>query len=298
MKRSSRPEENHPAYRVFRAGITAEKADLDILILASQGIDTRTVNTGNLFDILVRPPQLEKARQAVRAYERENEKPACQPLPEALPLSSFKSMTAFSIMGLLTVIHILCHICQVREQAILTYGASALYILQGETYRAVTALFLHADTRHLLGNLAGMLLFAAPVMSLSGCGTGPFILLFTGTLGNLCNAWLYRTAHLSIGASTAVMGAAGLLAAYQAIRKRSFQCNTLVPIAAGAVLVGLFSHGDRTDVWAHIFGFLSGLACGILFFPLNQTLDFKYKDRLFLALSVLILLSALLAGTS
>ncbi len=180
---------------------------------------------------------------------------------------------------------------------ILKYGASALYILQGETYRAITALFLHSDIQHLVGNIVGLLIFAAPVISISGYGTGSFMLLLTGTIGNLLNAHLYQTAHLSIGASTAVMGAAGLLAAFQITQgKRPVTLNNLMPLFAGAILVALFSQGENTDVMAHVLGFLSGLGSGILFFPLNRFIQSHLKDPIALILTGLILLSALFAG--
>ncbi|MBU0462449.1 MAG: rhomboid family intramembrane serine protease, partial [Proteobacteria bacterium] len=162
----------------------------------------------------------------------------------------------------------------------------------------ITALFLHADARHLAGNMAGMIIFGAPFISLSGFGMGPFMLLFAGTLGNLFNAHLYQTAHLSIGASTAVMAAAGLLVAFQLTQKgKPLRLNNLMPVFAGALMVGMFSQGERTDVMAHVFGFLSGLGSGIIFFPLNRTLAFPQKDPLALFITILIIISALLSAS-
>ncbi|MEZ4602465.1 MAG: hypothetical protein R2861_03365 [Desulfobacterales bacterium] len=40
-------------------------------------------------------------------------------------------------------------------------------------------------------------------------------MLASGISGNLFNAWMYESAHVSIGASTAVFGAVGILAGYQ-----------------------------------------------------------------------------------
>lgn len=277
--------------------LPAKKADLIILILASQQIDSRVEKNKDLFDILVADPDKKNAMASVTAYFKENKGNLIQQQLEKIPLSSFSSTTTFFIMGLLVFIHLACSRLQMHEQAVSAFGASALYILQGDTYRAITALFLHADARHLLGNLAGMILFAAPVISVSGFGTGSFILLFSGTLGNLFNACLHRTAHLSIGSSTAVMGAAGLLAAFQFTQKKPFRFNNLVPVFSGAVLVALFSQGERTDVWAHVFGFLCGLGSGVFFFPLNRVMKFRYKDPLFLALTIAILLSAFVSGT-
>lgn len=276
--------------------LPGRQTDLVVLILASQHIDCRVEKNGTRFDICVFHRDKDRAINAVTAYYKENRAALTLPYPDHLPMSSFKSYTTFAIMGILVLIHYICIRFQFHDQAIRTFGASALYILQGENFRTITALLLHADTRHLMGNLAGLILFAAPVISISGYGTGSFALLFCGTLGNLVNAYLHRTAHLSIGSSTAVMAAAGLLAAFQVTQKKPFRSNNLVPVVAGAVLVALFSHGERTDVGAHIFGFISGLVVGVFFFPLNRIAEFRHKNKLFLLLTVLILLSSIICG--
>ncbi len=278
-----------------------------VLILTSQGIKTAVEKEEDKkFNVLVDRPDMTSARAAVDAYYRENRFFRLKHQVEKFPISSFKSPPALVIMGVLWLVHALVVGYHIHEAMILKYGASALFILQGETYRAITALFLHADARHLAGNMAGLLIFGAPVISLSGFGTGPFMLLFTGTMGNLMNAHLYQTAHLSIGASTAVMGGAGLLAAYQIVargsadhmnlgqggvtEKKPFHLiNTLMPLFAGAILVGMLSQGERTDVMAHVLGFASGLGSGIIFFPLNRVLTFPGKEALALIITLVIL---------
>ena len=279
-------------------GLPDKKADLIILILTSQNIENHAEQENNLFNILVNEADMEKARIMVETYYKENKFFRLKQQLQQIPISSFKSYPAFCIMGLLWLIHAACIHYHVHEAMTLKYGASALFILQGETYRAITALFLHADARHLAGNMAGLLIFGAPFISLSGFGMGPFMLLFAGTLGNLFNAHLYQTAHLSIGASTAVMAAAGLLVAFQVTQKgKPLRLNNLMPVFAGALMVGLFSQGERTDVMAHVFGFLSGLGSGIIFFPLNRTLAFPQKDTIALFITILIIAAAFLAST-
>jgi len=279
------------------SGLSAKKADLIILILTSQNIKTHVEKKDNLFNIFTHNNDTRKALTVIETYYKENKFFRFKLQVQEFPISSFKSYTAFFIIGLLFVIHAATLHYNIHEKMILEYGASALFILQGETYRAVTALFLHADARHLLGNIAGMLIFAAPVISLSGFGMGSFMLLFAGTCGNLINAHMHQTAHLSIGASTAIMGATGLLVAFQITQKnKPIRLNTLMPIFAGAVLVGMLSQGERTDVLAHVFGFLCGLGSGVIFFPLNRTILFAQKDIIALVITILILISSFLSS--
>ncbi len=169
---------------------------------------------------------------------------------------------------MLAVVHGVVDFYGIKHDVVLWFGSSALYILQGEFYRTATALFLHADFGHLLGNGAGMIVFGVPVCALAGTLPGLLMILAAGASGNLATALLYRTAHLSIGASTAVMGAAGILVSYQTIEKirgrHGFHPGLFFPLGAGIALVGMLSGGENTDVVAHLAGFGAGLVLGAL----------------------------------
>ncbi|MFA5905024.1 MAG: rhomboid family intramembrane serine protease [Desulfobacula sp.] len=284
-------------FEILSKGLPAKKADLILLILASQHIESRVEKEGTIFHILVDTGDKSKAFAAINAYYRENRHQKIRQTIQNFSMSPFKSIPAFMIMGFLAAIHLFCLYYDLHDAMILKYGASSLFIRQGENFRAITALFLHADERHLLGNLAGILIFGAPFINLSGFGTGPFMLLLTGTLGNLMTAGLYRTARISIGASTSVMGAAGLLVAFQMTRKgKTRSRDTVIPLIAGAILVGLLSQGERTDVFAHIFGFLNGFIPGLIFFPLNRTVQSGLKEPAALLITLLIVISSFLSG--
>lgn len=263
----------NPMETIFK-DLPGKKADLILLILASQGIFARAQpqipsgGRGAQFDILVPGEQMTAAAKSVDRYFQENSFSGLSPEPRPHEISSFNTPGAYGIMAILLAIHLICQHLRIHQEVILKFGASSLYINQGETFRAITALFLHSDGQHLLGNLAGILIFAAPVISLTGYGTGPFLLLWAGASGNLINAHFHQTGLLSIGASTAVMGAAGVLAAFQmTLKGRPFQLKGLIPLFAGATLVGLFSQGENTDLSAHVFGFGAGVFWGCLFFP-------------------------------
>lgn len=85
-----------------------------------------------------------------------------------------------------------------------------------------------------------------------------------GIFGNLVNAWLHPASHTSIGASTAVFGAVGILAAITMTRYRHHRRRRrMIPFAAAlALLAELGTAGEHTDLGAHLFGFLSGLLLG------------------------------------
>lgn len=271
--------------------LSAKKANLILLILASQNIHGQTQKNEGKFDILVDENKIEAALDAVHQYDTENRFSRLRHQIQSVPVSSFFSPAAFIIMGILCAIHAAAIYYGTHETLVLEYGASALYILQGEHYRVITALFFHADVQHLLGNMAGILIFAAPVIRILGYGTGPFALLLCGGAGNLMNAHLYRTAHLSIGASTSIMAGAGLLCIFQVLQKKGwFTLNMLTPVLAGAILMALFSQGENTDVWAHIFGFVCGLFTGFVFFPLDTITRHPLKQQAMLFITILLII--------
>ncbi len=148
------------------------------------------------------------------------------------------------------------------------YRASADKILQGELYRICTALLLHADALHLVGNVIGLALFATVVCSTAGFGVGGLMILISGMVGNLSNALLFQTGHHSIGASTAVFGAVGLAAAHQFIvkwRQHHRHFKAWIPLGGGLALLGMMGSSINTDLTAHLFGFVAGFCMGLLF---------------------------------
>jgi membrane associated rhomboid family serine protease len=160
----------------------------------------------------------------------------------------------------------------------------------GEWRLCVTALTLHADARHLFGNVGFGLFFFIPLCRRAGLGAGLAAALAGGALGNACTALAYGRmgtpapgAGLSLGFSTALFAALGVLCVQNAadmIRARSYVAARetgyapgagaivragAAPLAAGLALLGFLGGGGEvhTDYTAHIFGFICGLGTGL-----------------------------------
>lgn len=158
----------------------------------------------------------------------------------------------------------------------------------GEWWRAVTALTLHGDVVHLVSNLVAGIGFAFLLARFFGAGAAWCLILISGMAGNALNAWVhYPAAHLSIGASTAVFGALGLITgvglwiAMMQPAERWTLPRWLLPAFGGLTLLGLLGIGDgldvRVDVAAHFSGFLCGAALG--FFCATRQAAFVRMDR-------------------
>lgn len=280
-------------------GRDRKRTDIILLVLASQSI-TATLEKlpdGN-WGILVQEIDTDSARQHIQKYDLENR--SVNKKIQKLQPSTFSAPAILCLIALLGLIHLLTIKTGYHNRAIFQFGASPYFLEQGETFRAVTALFLHSDIRHLLGNMAGFIVLSSPLVRMTGTGSGLFLLLCAGTTGNLIAGGLGQGLRLSIGSSTAVMGAAGLLAAGKIFSDRDerpfFRLASLAPLAAAATLVAMFSHGEHTDVSAHFFGFLSGAGLGLAGHPLLKVCAGPATEKLCLALTLAIILTAVLQG--
>ncbi len=152
-------------------------------------------------------------------------------------------------------------------------SSSVGLIGRGEWWRPFTALFLHADLPHLVGNLAGGSIFAMLVSKIIGPLRAWLMILMCGTLGNCFTAWMhYPESYISLGASTAVFAALGILSGHgfgEMFRERESLpwARITAPALAGVVLLGWLGSGNgtNTDVMGHVFGFGSGLVAGAAF---------------------------------
>lgn len=150
----------------------------------------------------------------------------------------------------------------------------------GEIWRTVTALTLHSGLGHLAGNIVFGALFGLFAGRILGSGVAWFAIVLSGAAGNLLNTLLLAPDHRSIGASTAVFAALGIVAGYVWRAKLMSQERWVYrngPIVGGLALLMYTGTGDEnTDIGAHLFGFLCGFGSGML---LTLARDNILEDR-------------------
>ncbi|MDD2316727.1 MAG: rhomboid family intramembrane serine protease [Desulfobacterales bacterium] len=245
-------------------GLKGVQANIYVAVLAASRIHYRLEKTGPGWSILVHDEDLERALKAVSAYISENPE-----LPrDKADLPEFrKTFAGLCLAAGLAAVH--AFIARGGDSRIFldAYGSSASRIVGGEYYRVVTALLLHADIAHLAGNVIGIALFGSAICSLFGWGAGCLMILLSGAAGNLMNAMMHQTGHVSIGASTAVFGAIGILTGYQfhdKFKRHTKRAGAWLSLGGGLALLGMLGSGPFTDIMAHFWGFLAGMALGVL----------------------------------
>jgi rhomboid protease GluP len=156
-----------------------------------------------------------------------------------------------------------------------TFGADWLSLgsldagARGEWWRAVTALTLHLDQEHLLGNVLFGAVAGIAAGRLLGAGVAWASILGAATLANFAEILITPITHRAVGASTAVFAALGMLSGMawrQRLTLRERLWYRWAPLIAGMCLLTLLGAGSaHVDVLGHALGFLFGLGVGWIY---------------------------------
>ena len=128
------------------------------------------------------------------------------------------------------------------------------------------------DAAHLFVNIGFGAIFGSLLTREIGTGYAWALIIAGGALGNVINVLVQRASHLSIGASTAVFSALGLLGAYLWTARRMLPhswATRASPVVGAVILLGWLGTGDEnTDIVAHLTGFVAGFVPGAPPIPL------------------------------
>lgn len=243
------------------------------LVLRSQEIGHGLSAQPDGFYVTVQDRDAERSVKALRAYEEENEdfrdlisRPRVR---ERLPFES--TLAAPMIAAAIALFALVTGPAALRSAWFAAGTADNVRIAHGEIYRVVTALTLHADAGHVLGNVIAGTVFLGLLFRRLGVGRGIFLTVVAGALANWANAGIHlamHQAHRSIGASTAVFAVVGLLLATQVtinhhagVRRWT---DRVGPVVGGIALLGLLGSSANSDLWAHLLGLGVGAVLGLI----------------------------------
>ncbi|HET6628604.1 MAG TPA: rhomboid family intramembrane serine protease [Woeseiaceae bacterium] len=219
--------------------------------------------------VLVVPAELaERAKFEIWQYDQENRQKRRQP-PASVPVHEYHN----GLPGVFGYVLVLCAAGWLAGRSAFGFDWLRLgtvdgeLIRAGEWWRTLTALTLHAGVGHLLGNIGFGALFGGLAGRLVGSGVAWACIVLAAGAGNALNTVLLESAHRSLGASTAVFAALGLLAGFVwrgRLMAQDRWAYRLGPIVGGIALLAYTGTGDaQTDIGAHLSGFLCGFAAGI-----------------------------------
>jgi rhomboid protease GluP len=258
--------EHEPAVEIAACAAREQCAEL-ALVLESQSIPSTMQWNGSAWVLIVDAAFAATARRELSAYAAEyaqRERNQHAPLPQIGDAWPGIFAYAVVLIGMALMAPNLGFGIDWLDRG----GMDAAAMFSGEWWRPITALTLHADAAHVLGNLFFGALFAFSLTRYWGGGFGWLAIVVSGALGNVVNGYLNGPDHRSIGASTAVFATLGLVAAYcwrrgfpvwASARERSAPI-----VAALGLLAYMGTGGINTDIGAHLLGFAAGIAGGLI----------------------------------
>jgi membrane associated rhomboid family serine protease len=241
-----------------------EAAHQHALVLVAAGIDCRIVSNDKRVAILVEAGNAAAAFSELAAYAADNRR-TLGPRLRLRPAGA-------GLAGALIFCCVLLFVYGAAEREIFSRDweaagdAQAGLIVDGEWWRALTALGLHGDYGHLFANIIAGAFLGIVLSQILGGGFAWFLIVLAGGLGNIISALFQSAGHTAIGASTAVFGALGILAIqmtrYQGTLWRQ-GLRRWAPVGAGVMLLTfLGTGGERIDVGGHVAGFVAGSLIG------------------------------------
>ena len=250
------------------------------LVVTTMDLPHWIVRHGKEYALCVEEAQRERVRAALEEFEADETTRTEERKVE--PLVIPKAAVAFTALAMVAL-----YFVQIgaAPKWIDRGVADDILIRSGHWWRCFTALTLHGDSEHLISNLSLALFAFAFVYARLGVGFGLLGTILGGALGNAINSVVhFSDAHRSLGSSTALFAALGLLSGTEIVARLQHKGRArwplIVPIGAAIAFLGLFGGGGvkpdgtpipvgRVDLGAHLFGIAAGVMVGALFYYLG-----------------------------
>jgi membrane associated rhomboid family serine protease len=230
------------------------------VVLAADSIPHRLRRRLDGWALVVAARDVKAAHEALDAYDRENTADTADVGAEAVTPVRVAAAVGVAVGLLLIGFFAITGTRASRSAWFERGGAAAQHMVAGEWWRTITALTLHADAPHVVGNAAASVVLVGAVTLQLGPGVGLWLLLLAGAGGNALTAVAHGIHHDSVGASTALFGAIGILAAAQVVSRgrRPAARQLWMVVGASLALLALLGTSPEADLLAHLFGLLLG----------------------------------------
>ncbi len=246
------------------------------LVLTSLSIPHQIMQVDEMCRLVVPAEFTENAKFELWQYEEENKNrgtsgPSIQPVYQN------------AVPGVVGYILIVCFVAWLAGIGALGYDwlaagrVDGVLIREGEWWRSFTALTLHSGLKHIAGNLGFGSLFGLLAGRVVGPGVAWLGIVLAGGAANILNTILLESSHRSIGASTAVFAALGLVSGF--VWRGKLMAQNRWPYRIGPIIGGIAllaytgTGGENTDIGAHLAGFICGFVSGILLIRVADKLN-------------------------
>lgn len=239
------------------------------LVLEARGIEHETLESDSTWTLNVPVALLDRAYDEISRYSAERSVP--RSVRSAMPS---RPGAAFGVSVYVLVLLLAAYSAGNGSFGADWFAAGSLDAgSRAQWWRAITALTLHVDQEHWLGNVLFGALAGMGVGRLLGPGIAWASILGAAALANYCEMLIAPVDHRAVGASTAVFAALGLLTGLawrQRFTLREGLWYRWAPLIAGICLLTLLGAGGvHVDVVGHCLGFIMGTGQGWLYAKVN-----------------------------
>ena len=232
------------------------------LVLISQGIESTVLQRAEdgAWVLEVAASESPRAKESIAAYERENGTVWRHELKWTGLLFDARAIIWYAALAIFWPV-MEAHLDWKDAGTVVRQS-----VLHGEWWRLFTGITLHADIAHLAANVTTGIVLTGLAMGCYGFGNALLLSLLGGALGNIASLALRDDPFRSLGASGMVMASLGLLTAHSFIVARHENPALLIGrgVVAACLLVVLLGLSPKSDVIAHIGGFIAGILLGLI----------------------------------
>ncbi len=187
----------------------------------------------------------------------------------------------YPIVSTLLAINIIIHVLSwlpIIGDLIFTYGVGYnAAIAQGEWWRFITPIFLHAGMMHLLFNMFSLFLFGPELEKLVGKVRFLTVYGLAGLFGTVATYFLEPLDYLHVGASGAIFGILGAFGALLYYGRRALPQlrQIILPIIVISIVMTFLT--PNINATSHIAGMITGFLVGLSYFHPKRIVSWKTR---------------------
>lgn len=184
-----------------------------------------------------------------------------------------------TIIALNVIIHLLT-LVPVIGPVLFNYGAGVNYLISdGQWWRFITPMFLHAGLMHLLFNMFSLYLFGPELEKLAGKVRFLTIYFMAGLFGTVATFLLQDANYVHVGASGAIYGLLGAFGAlvYYARKTLPQLRQIILPIIVISIVMTFLT--PNINATAHLSGLAVGFLIGLSYFHPQRIISWKKRKR-------------------
>ncbi|WP_213424122.1 rhomboid family intramembrane serine protease [Bhargavaea massiliensis] len=189
----------------------------------------------------------------------------------------------YPVVSALIAINVIIYILTILPgigDLIMFYGMGInRLIAEGDWWRFVTPMFLHAGLMHVLFNMFALFLFGPELERLAGKVRFLNLFFLAGLFGNVASYFLHDGSYAYVGASGAIYGIFGAFGAFVYHTKGAFPQirQIILPIIVISVVMTFLT--PNINVTAHLTGLAVGFLVGLSYFHPKNITSWRKKRR-------------------